>query len=269
MVPNESFGHSPDVVRETYADTLEEARQTDAIVTHPTTMAAVLIAQQLRLPWISTVLAPISFLSAYDPPIPAPFPAFAKLRMFGPGVMRVGMESRQARLHGMGSPRNGTSQGNRACAYARTIRSLKGPIRLTLCSRSSRTSWRTRSPTGRNRPLMTGFPFYDGPAQRLPGANRGIPTKRVRRRSCLLSDLPPLAQRARSTPIASKRCSACRAGDLSDGFASAGIAEIPAAKCARVAVCAACPGVRRKPAHWSIKAASEPLPRRCAQDIRC
>ena len=34
------------------------------------------------------MLAPISFLSAYDPPIPAPFPAFVKLRLFGPGVMR-------------------------------------------------------------------------------------------------------------------------------------------------------------------------------------
>ena len=127
------------VVRETYADTLEEARQTDAIVTHPTTMAAVLIAQQLRLPWISTVLAPISFLSAYDPPVPAPFPAFAKLRMFGPAVMRAGWNlGKRASMEWV----RPVLELRREIGLPprQTIRSLRAPILRTLCSRCSRIS---------------------------------------------------------------------------------------------------------------------------------
>jgi UDP:flavonoid glycosyltransferase YjiC (YdhE family) len=76
------------LVRESYQDTLEAARHTDAIVTHPITFASVLIAQQLHLPWISTVLAPISFLSAYDPPVPAQAPWLHGLRVLGPRFMK-------------------------------------------------------------------------------------------------------------------------------------------------------------------------------------
>jgi UDP:flavonoid glycosyltransferase YjiC (YdhE family) len=74
--------------RESYEDTLDAAWDADVIVTHPITMAAVLAAEKLNLRWISTVLAPISFVSAHDPPVPAPFPWITKLRIFGPGVMR-------------------------------------------------------------------------------------------------------------------------------------------------------------------------------------
>jgi UDP:flavonoid glycosyltransferase YjiC (YdhE family) len=77
------------VVRETYEDTLEAARAADMIVTHPLSFAAVMIAQQLKLPWVSTVLAPGSFLSAYDPPVPAPTPWLVKFRALGPGAMRA------------------------------------------------------------------------------------------------------------------------------------------------------------------------------------
>jgi rhamnosyltransferase subunit B len=75
------------VVRETYQDTLAAARGCDAIVTHPITFAAVLVAQKLELPWISSVLAPGSFISAYDPPVPAPAPWLVNVRAMGPGAM--------------------------------------------------------------------------------------------------------------------------------------------------------------------------------------
>jgi UDP:flavonoid glycosyltransferase YjiC (YdhE family) len=77
------------VVRETYEDTLAAAPNFDLVVTHPLSFAAVLAAQKLRLPWISTVLAPASFVSAYDPPIPGPFPWIVKVRTFGSGAMRL------------------------------------------------------------------------------------------------------------------------------------------------------------------------------------
>jgi len=77
------------VLRETYEDTRETARNADLIVTHPLSFAAVLVAQQLKKPWVSSVLAPGSFLSAYDPPVPAPAPWLVKARALGPGAMRA------------------------------------------------------------------------------------------------------------------------------------------------------------------------------------
>jgi rhamnosyltransferase subunit B len=77
------------VVRETYEDTLAAARNFDLIVTHPLSFAAVLAAQKLKLPWVSTVLAPASFVSACDPPVPAPLPGIVKVRTLGSGAMRL------------------------------------------------------------------------------------------------------------------------------------------------------------------------------------
>jgi MGT family glycosyltransferase len=75
-------------VRESWEDTAPAAAEADAIVTHPLTFAAVMAAQKLGLPWISSVLAPISFISAYDPPVVAPAPWLARLRALGPGFMK-------------------------------------------------------------------------------------------------------------------------------------------------------------------------------------
>jgi rhamnosyltransferase subunit B len=75
------------VVRESYEDTLAAARDADAIMTHPITFAAVIVARKLKLPWISSVLAPISFMSAHDPPVLPPAPWLVKLRIFGPGPL--------------------------------------------------------------------------------------------------------------------------------------------------------------------------------------
>ncbi len=77
------------VVRQTYEDVLPLARQANLMVTHPMTAAAVAIAEKYEIPWVSSVLAPISFLSAFDPPVPAPFPALIRLRALGVPVMRA------------------------------------------------------------------------------------------------------------------------------------------------------------------------------------
>lgn len=78
-----------DVVRESYGDTLAAARHADLLVSHPITFGAVLAAQKLGMPWISSVLAPISLLSSYDPPVPAQAPWLIRARALGPGFMRA------------------------------------------------------------------------------------------------------------------------------------------------------------------------------------
>lgn len=41
----------------------------DLLITHPISFAGALLAQKTGIRWISSVLSPISFLSAYDPPV--------------------------------------------------------------------------------------------------------------------------------------------------------------------------------------------------------
>lgn len=74
-------------LRDSYEDLLIAARGADLLVTHPITFAGPLVARKLRLPWISTVLAPMSFVSAYDPPVPPVWPWLVNLRVLGPGLM--------------------------------------------------------------------------------------------------------------------------------------------------------------------------------------
>lgn len=77
-----------DRVHETYEDTAEAVKRADVVLTHPVTFASVVAAQKFERPWISTVLAPITFLSAYDPPVPPQRPWLINLRVFGPSIMR-------------------------------------------------------------------------------------------------------------------------------------------------------------------------------------
>lgn len=69
-------------LRESYADTAEAARDADAIVTHPLTFAGPIVAEERGLPWVSTVLAPLSFFSRSDSPVVPPGMTSPIARMF-------------------------------------------------------------------------------------------------------------------------------------------------------------------------------------------
>lgn len=75
-------------LRDSWADTAAAARDADLIVTHPLTFAGRIVAEEAGLPWISTVLAPLSFFSRYDFPVVPQFPN--AWRFYGvPGVPRA------------------------------------------------------------------------------------------------------------------------------------------------------------------------------------
>jgi len=71
-------------VREAYDDLLAVVQDADLLVTHPITFAGPLVAQKTRIPWISTVLAPASFFSAYDPPLPPFWQWMRHVELLGP-----------------------------------------------------------------------------------------------------------------------------------------------------------------------------------------
>lgn len=76
-------------VRQSYEDTLPAVQRADIVLTHPITFGSVLAAEKAGVPWVSSVLAPISFLSAHDPPVPSYSAWILKARRLGPGAMRA------------------------------------------------------------------------------------------------------------------------------------------------------------------------------------
>jgi len=74
-------------VRDSYADLLKVVEGADLLVTHSAAPAGPLVGQKTGIRWISTVLAPFSFISAYDPPVPPFWQWTRRLSVLGPEVM--------------------------------------------------------------------------------------------------------------------------------------------------------------------------------------
>ncbi len=104
-------------LRETYADLTEATRGADLFITHPITFAGPIVAQHQGLPWISTVLAPMSFFSVHDLPVFPPMPWAKRLeRVPGAAAALIGMTRALTRRWGepvyalrreLGLPRGG------------------------------------------------------------------------------------------------------------------------------------------------------------------
>ncbi len=70
-------------LRQMYSDLMQSAKDADFLIAGEGVVAARLVAEKLGIRWASSAMAPISFFSAYDSPVLAPFPFLAKLRRFG------------------------------------------------------------------------------------------------------------------------------------------------------------------------------------------
>lgn len=79
-------------VRDSYEDLLRAVAGADLLVTHPAAPAGPLVGRKTGMPWISTLLAPFSFFSAYDPPVPPFWQWTRKLRLLGPGFMKFALD---------------------------------------------------------------------------------------------------------------------------------------------------------------------------------
>jgi rhamnosyltransferase subunit B len=71
-------------VEDSYEDLRDAVRGADLLISHPITFAAPVLAHKTGIPWVSSVLAPISFFSTHDFPV-LPFAPFLKrLERLGP-----------------------------------------------------------------------------------------------------------------------------------------------------------------------------------------
>jgi rhamnosyltransferase subunit B len=70
-------------LRDTYTDLMDSAHDADLIISGEVVYVARLVAEKLGIPWVSSVLQPVAFFSAYDPSVIPLFPFLAKLRGLG------------------------------------------------------------------------------------------------------------------------------------------------------------------------------------------
>lgn len=67
-----------------YEEVIKVIGEYDLIVTHPITVASQIAAEKTGIPWISTVTAPLSLFSRFDPSVIAPYAWVSNFRAFGP-----------------------------------------------------------------------------------------------------------------------------------------------------------------------------------------
>jgi UDP:flavonoid glycosyltransferase YjiC (YdhE family) len=80
------------VLRQTYDDLLDAAtlpERADLLLLGELNYAGPIVAEMTGIPWASYVLAPLSFFSAFDPPVLPPFPQLARLDRAVPGFGRA------------------------------------------------------------------------------------------------------------------------------------------------------------------------------------
>jgi UDP:flavonoid glycosyltransferase YjiC (YdhE family) len=73
-------------LRDMYDDLADVTRNADVVVSHPLTFAVPIFCEKHSLPWMASVLAPLSFFSRLDPPLSIPSPAVAALHRRWPAV---------------------------------------------------------------------------------------------------------------------------------------------------------------------------------------
>jgi rhamnosyltransferase subunit B len=79
-------------LKDTYEDLLAAATGADSMIAGELVFAAPLVAEKLRLHWVSEILSPTSFFSAHDPSLLVNIPAVYRLRPAGWLVNRAVLE---------------------------------------------------------------------------------------------------------------------------------------------------------------------------------
>src|SRR6185369_4873308 len=142
-----------------YEDLDAATEGADLLLTHPLPLLGPIVAQKKRLRWVSSVLAPASFLSVYDPVVPPQWPWLYKAMRVSPWVGRAVMALATIKLDKilqpvydvraeLGLPRGEQpilgGQHSPACVLALFSKVLAAP-----------------QPDWPEHTIVTGFPFYD------------------------------------------------------------------------------------------------------------
>lgn len=80
-------------LKATYEDLLSAAKDADLMVAGELVYASPLVAEKLRLQWVSAILSPFSFFSSFDPSVMVNIPSLIHLRKFGQSIYRMGLNA--------------------------------------------------------------------------------------------------------------------------------------------------------------------------------
>jgi len=147
--------HLPEV----YEDLNAAVEHADLLLTHPLPLVGPLVAQKRGLPWVSSVLAPISLFSAYDPPVPPQLPALHNLLKRSPAFTRLILRLALFKLEMLMKPvyrlraELGLPRGEQPLFGGQHSPSLVLALFSSVMAKPQR-DW---PPNTR----VTGFPFYD------------------------------------------------------------------------------------------------------------
>jgi len=164
-------------VRDSYDDLLVAVSGADLLVTHPAAPAGPLVGRKTGMRWVSSVLAPISFFSAYDPPVPPQWAWFNKLRILGPTVVDLFHNLVKTFFHAKEVEKFRAELG--LADYGNPIFDGQHSPTLVLALFSS--VFAATQPDWPTQTRITGFPFYDGgletpmPQQLLDFLDHGPP----------------------------------------------------------------------------------------------
>ena len=141
-------------------DALAEAtRDADLLVTHILSLAGPPLVEKTGIPWVSTVLAPISMFSNYDPPVFPQMPWTYHVLKLHPAVSRAAMRVGRLKLDRLAAPlyrlraELGLGRGGNPM-----LEGQHSP-RMVLALFSSVIG--PRQPDWPPQTRVTGFPFYD------------------------------------------------------------------------------------------------------------
>jgi UDP:flavonoid glycosyltransferase YjiC (YdhE family) len=146
-------------LEQAYEDTLAAASDADVLVGHPIAYATPIVADVLRKPWISIALAPLSMISAYDPPVISGAPWLGLFRHAGPRFWRSFWNLAGRITQSWGASIN-------TLRRKLGLPEVKCPILRDVHSPWGTQAWFSRlfatpQPDWPARTLVTGFPFYD------------------------------------------------------------------------------------------------------------
>src|SRR5688572_2815376 len=146
-------------LRDIYSDLDAATEDADLLLTHPLPFVGTMIAEKKRLPWVSSVLAPATFLSVYDPIVPPQWPWLYHFMKLSPWVGRGVMALARIKLEKLAQPiydlrRDlGLSRGGQPL-----FEGQHSPTKvLALYSKllgAPQPDWPANA-------IITGFPFYD------------------------------------------------------------------------------------------------------------
>jgi UDP:flavonoid glycosyltransferase YjiC (YdhE family) len=144
---------------EVYEDLNAAVEGADLLLTHPLPLVGPIVAQKRGLAWVSSILAPISFFSAYDPPVPPQMPALHHLLKLSPVIGRLFSTIAAYKLEKIMAPvyslraKLGLPRGEQPL--------LQGQHSPNMVLALFSSVFGPRQPDWPANTRLTGFPFYD------------------------------------------------------------------------------------------------------------